>query len=139
MSKRRYGKPDPLVDIFRQLRQKKGLTQWKVARRMNTKQSAVSNLESGKIRPHLETFRRYMAAVMDLPSIIINDEEPEVANDGGMPEFPFTELQEHAIKIHELYSVFVAAGFTPGQAMEFVLDMWRRALTTTVVTPPEEA
>lgn len=40
-----------------------------------------------------------------------------------MPPSPLTALAEGAAQLHELYTAYVAAGFTPAQAMQLVCAM----------------
>jgi transcriptional regulator with XRE-family HTH domain len=48
--------------LLREARHRRGLTQADLARRLDTSQSVVARLESGRANPTLETFRRAIAA-----------------------------------------------------------------------------
>lgn len=55
-----------LPRIVRQLvdqRQKRGFTQMHIAQRMNTRQSSISELESGRVNPTIDTVIKYAEAL----------------------------------------------------------------------------
>lgn len=60
-----YGKLKPYFQLVSKLieaRLKKGLTQEEVAKRMQTKQSAIARLESGNANPTIAFLERYIEA-----------------------------------------------------------------------------
>ena len=51
-----------LIEQLIEARARAGLTQAQHAERMGTKQAAVARMESGRVRPSLQTLRRYAEA-----------------------------------------------------------------------------
>lgn len=52
---------------------------------------------------------------------------PPTPPPGAMPLPPFSELGAAAVSLHELYRIYVEAGFTEPQAFEITMIVFRSA------------
>ena len=60
-----YERLGPEFELIRELieaRSRAGLTQAQLAERMGTQQAAIARLEGGRVRPSMDTLRRYAKA-----------------------------------------------------------------------------
>jgi len=65
--------------LIRETRLRRGLSQARLARRVGTKQSAISRLEADEISPSVETLDRLMRALGE--QLALSGEEPERSYD----------------------------------------------------------